>query len=89
MSSDEIGRGRGPGSTAGRRDGPRSQPNPSHHFQIGKDYAHAAHRHGDGEAMLKGRIIGTLAHPSAKLPMHAPEPAGPPITPVFKRDGGA
>jgi hypothetical protein len=51
-----------PAPSAGRARRASVHP-PSKHFQVGKDYAHAAHRHGDGESMLKSRISGTLTYP--------------------------
>jgi hypothetical protein len=46
----------------------QSAHQPSKHFQLGKDYAHAAHRHAGGESMLRGRIVGKLIYPQSQNP---------------------
>ena len=59
-----------------RRSAARPAPLSLRHFKVGKDYAQAAHRHGDGETMLRSRIAGTLTYPGSRPTGHAPEPLG-------------
>jgi hypothetical protein len=54
----------------------------SRHFQVGKDYAHAAHRKAGGESSLRPRIAGTLRYPPMREARDAAPSAHPGPTDV-------
>ena len=76
MSGHKTGDTRNLDLGGARRSVARSAPLSSRHFQVGKDYAQAAYRYGDGETMLRSRIAGTLIYPGSRPIGQASEPLG-------------
>ena len=76
MSGHKTGDTRNLDLGGARRSVARSAPLSSRRSQVGKDYAQAAHRYGDGETMLRSRIAGTLTYPGSRPSGPATEPLG-------------